>query len=287
MSCRRLLTSPRWTLVGTSLTDTAVPMTAGRTEGLSWQGYGPPEVFVVGEHLLAAQVLAMHIVGWTGSVFAFERAVPQAYVRLPLEQLPTEHSDLLPVGSVAHNFESVRLGEGVLAEVARRRVVQADDQYGNVWQVALDELWLSVSAWGWPPACYVLSEDGDQSLVELPGEDEIIDAADIPPSPAPRRRKRKKAGHRPDVHATDDPDEPEQWTVQDWDLADLLGLPHAGDAEAAVQAELAIQDPGLAERVEWDSELSCFFAYCPNEDDAEALADLISDLVQRRTATAP
>lgn len=132
----------------------------------------------------------------------------------------------------------------------------------------------------------MLSEDGDQPLPPLPGEEEIIDAADIPPSPAPRRRKPKNTGHRPDVHATDDPDEPGQWTVQDWDLADLLGLPHAYDAEAAVQAQLATQDPALAERVEWDSEATCLFAYCPSEADANALADLISDLVQQRTATA-
>lgn len=146
-----LADSPRWVLVGTPLSDDDDTITAGRNEGLSWHSYRSPRVFVVGEHLLVEQSLAMHIVGWTGSLFAFERAAPQKYVRLPLAQLPTDMAHVLPVSAVAREFADMQLGEGVVADVAGRRMVQAQNQYGTVCQIGLDGLWLSMSAWGFPP----------------------------------------------------------------------------------------------------------------------------------------
>lgn len=270
----------RWALVGTPLFEGVGPMTAGRWGDTAWSGYLPDEmwVHVSGAHALLEASLAVPVTGWSASLSAFDRVVRGRWVRVPVQQVRAVNPALLPAAAVAYEFSDVRLGPGVIASVAGRRVVLAQDTTGADWQVGLDELWVSVSSWG--GASYVLAPLDAPPQLEVPHDDDVIDAAEIrSPPPAPRRRSDR---HLPDVHALDDPEEPGVWSVRDPDLARLLGLPDSLALQALVEAELRERMPELATRVELDSERDCFFAHCRNEADARQLADLLSDLAPRR-----
>jgi hypothetical protein len=269
-----------WALAGTPLFEGVGPMTAGRWGDTAWSGYLPDEmrVHVVGAQALLTAHVAMEVVGWSGSVAAYDRVVQGRWVRAPLQQVRAVDPDLLPAAAVAREFSDVRLGPGVVASVAGRRVVLAQDTTGADWQVGLDKLWASVSSWA--GASYVLAPLDAPPQLEVPHDDDVIDAASIQaPPPVPRRRSGR---HLPDVHALDDPEEPGIWSVRDPDLAELLGLPDSLALQAVVEAELRDRMPELSARVELDSERDCFCGYCRDEADARRLGDLLSDLARGR-----
>ena len=269
----------RWALVGTPLCDGVGPLTAGRWGDLAWSGLpGEMRVHVSGAQALVEASLALDVVGWSGSLAAYDRVVKQRWVRVTLEQLRAVAPDLLPAGAVAYEFSEVRLGPGTVTVAAGRRVVRAQDAAGAHWQVGLDTLWVSVSSWA--GASYVLAPLDAPPHVLAPHDDEVMDASQIPRPPAPRPRRR--AGqHVPDVHALDDPDQPGVWSVRDPDLARLLGLEDSLALQALVETELRARALELLARVELDSERDCFFAYCRGQADARRLGDLLSELAQR------
>ncbi len=69
------------------------------------------------------------------------------------------------------------------------------------------------------------------------------------------------------------------YVAQDYTLALALDLPHNRLAEDLVAKVVRTEDPALAERVRWDSEMGCFFAYTATAADMERLAGIVSELV--------
>lgn len=78
-------------------------------------------------------------------------------------------------------------------------------------------------------------------------------------------------------------DEPvaDRWrfTAQDHTLADALGVRSNHEAQRLVHAAVTAVDSVLAERIEFDSEYSCFFAYADSRADMEALAEIVGAVV--------
>ena len=104
----------RWALVGTPLCDGVGPLTAGRWGDTAWSGYLPDEmrVHVSGAQALVEASLALDVVGWSGSLAAYDRVVKQRWVRVTLEQLRAVAPDLLPAGAVAYEFSEAGSGPG-------------------------------------------------------------------------------------------------------------------------------------------------------------------------------
>jgi hypothetical protein len=71
----------------------------------------------------------------------------------------------------------------------------------------------------------------------------------------------------------------EYWVLRDYGLAYALGVEWNTDAEKIVEEKLAEQNQALFQRVEFDSEMGCFFAYAKSEHDAGELAVFIAGLV--------
>lgn len=71
------------------------------------------------------------------------------------------------------------------------------------------------------------------------------------------------------------PDHPDMWrgfTAQDYTLAYALDVADNYAAEDAVRDRLEYHDPDLVARIEFDSEMGCFFAHTKNKADMERLA---------------
>lgn len=78
------------------------------------------------------------------------------------------------------------------------------------------------------------------------------------------------------------PDDETMWkgfTAQDYTLAYALGVDHNRQAEELVQAQLQVSAPELVSRVEFDSEMGCFFAYTKTSEDMVALAGVVASMV--------
>lgn len=73
-----------------------------------------------------------------------------------------------------------------------------------------------------------------------------------------------------------------KFCAQDYALADALGVASHHVAQDLVRDALVAQDATLAERIEFDSEYSCFFAYSTEQSDMAALASLVAELVATR-----
>jgi hypothetical protein len=69
------------------------------------------------------------------------------------------------------------------------------------------------------------------------------------------------------------------YVAQDYTLALALDLPHNRLAEELVTKVVRAKDPALVERVHWDSEMGCFFAYTATAADMERLAGIVSEIV--------
>lgn len=69
------------------------------------------------------------------------------------------------------------------------------------------------------------------------------------------------------------------WVCRDYTLAVALGVDTAYQAEGIVRDALAATDPALGDRLVFDSEWGCFFAYASTRGDAERVARLVADLV--------
>jgi hypothetical protein len=77
-------------------------------------------------------------------------------------------------------------------------------------------------------------------------------------------------------------DDPEMWrgyTAQDYTLAYALDADDNVEAQQRVVDAVVSVNPELAERVTFDSERGCFFAYTDTEADMRALVAVIADLV--------
>jgi hypothetical protein len=85
------------------------------------------------------------------------------------------------------------------------------------------------------------------------------------------------------------PDDPDMWlgfTAQDYTLAYALDVEHNVDAQDLVEAAVRASDPALAERITWDSEMGCFFAYTHERSDMEQLVAAVAELVEQRNKDA-
>lgn len=76
-----------------------------------------------------------------------------------------------------------------------------------------------------------------------------------------------------------------RWVLRWYDLADLLHQERDGFrmntwAERMVKDFLIVVDSDLYDRIEHDSEMGCYFAYCKTREDAEALVAHIEFLVE-------
>lgn len=69
------------------------------------------------------------------------------------------------------------------------------------------------------------------------------------------------------------------WTAQDYTLCVALGVDDNYAAQALVEEALQRSDRQLFERIRFDSEMGCFFAYADSEADIAALASAVADLV--------
>lgn len=73
--------------------------------------------------------------------------------------------------------------------------------------------------------------------------------------------------------------EPEYWVVGA-DLRACFGMPESNDAVAGlIKEKLAEKLPGLAQRINFDPEMSCLFAYAKSKEDADDLVAFIIGLV--------
>lgn len=85
------------------------------------------------------------------------------------------------------------------------------------------------------------------------------------------------------------PEDPDMWggyTAQDYTLAYALDLEHNRQADELVAAAVAERDPQLADRVRFDSERGCFFAYTDTEDEMRRLVAVVAALVAERNPAA-
>lgn len=82
-----------------------------------------------------------------------------------------------------------------------------------------------------------------------------------------------------DIERLGDDSDPNAWTIQDYTLARALGVDNNYEAEKLVADELQRTDQSLAERITFDSEHGCFFAYATSEGDITELARIINALV--------
>lgn len=72
------------------------------------------------------------------------------------------------------------------------------------------------------------------------------------------------------------------WTAQDYTLAYALGVDSNLEAQQMVIDELTSAANPLLERIGFDSERGCFFAYAATEADMAALVEFIAGMVARR-----
>lgn len=70
-----------------------------------------------------------------------------------------------------------------------------------------------------------------------------------------------------------------RFTAQDYTLSVALAVENNYAAEALVRRAVEAVDPGLAERIEFESEYGCFFAHTDTRGDMEALAAIVNAMV--------
>lgn len=78
-------------------------------------------------------------------------------------------------------------------------------------------------------------------------------------------------------------DKDQSWTVKDYDLCDALGVRSNYEAEnIVISAYSENKQRTPVNRIVFDSEAGCFFAYTPTKESAEELAKFINNLVKER-----
>ncbi|RKS72804.1 hypothetical protein CLV35_3055 [Motilibacter peucedani] len=220
---------------------------------------------------------------WRTSLEALDDVVDGRWVRLPLARVlgrdPSVRPAERPMQYLRWFLERQPrwLGETWRGSqrLGRAEQIQPDGRR-DLWEFDLD------GGGFWAPEAVIPVELAFESRglpVDLPVHDCVVEAGEV------EAAGRSGVGRRPqriaypvEVLAGADGD---QWVVRDDHLDEVLGLPNALAAETAVLEEVRRVDPGLAERIEADSEAACLFLFVPDEDDARALARRISALVQR------
>ncbi len=271
-----------WTATGVSGPGRPPVLVAGRRGDLQWWGFDGsgdvPQVIITGSDLLLRGPIWL----WDLSHEELEE-VGDRWVRRPLGPYQRQNRDVIPAVQLAKEF-SEPPADPVLLDVTTvegRRVARVEAGRGLfrcVWEVGVDDLELQIPRFDGGIALSLTYRDGPPP-VELPPRENLVDLLAMWERTRRRRTRRKSKPHLSDLVLLPPEDDSDTWVVKDFGLADALGLDSNYEAQSLVQAELAGEDATVFERVSFDSEGSCFFAYCDTESDAETVRRVIGRIL--------
>lgn len=286
---------PTWTASDHRQYADEAALGAGRRHDIAWSGYAPhghdPDTIVHGDQVLLEGILSLDSIGWKRSGMAFDKVVrPDQKIRFPLVDLMANNPSLLPMNRVVEYIADVselQLGDATVVDVTCPEggsdvVTVAVD--GSTWTFGFDPFSVHITGWRMLPLTIEFA-DGPLPFT-WPGDDDVVDVErlrQIAPEGFVARRSRKAPSPLVQIEPSEDEDNQSGWTVRGDNLDKALGVSSCVAVEQLVQQALAAGDTALDGPVEFDSELSCFFADCRSEDDAIRLARLIDGLAPKRT----
>ncbi len=278
--------SERWTATGFGGAHRTPCLVGGRRGEVHWWGFGQPadlpSVIVVGEDVFVRGL-------WLWDLNDQARdLVGDRWLRRPFKSFRRQNLDVLPSRMLAKELQPpadpVLLEERVVDGRRVARVEAGTRPWRCVWEVGIDdpELHVPLINGGYE---FSLTYEDSPLPITLPSAFEVLDVSDVLAAARPGRTRPAAmsapsgAGGETAVLGPDETDGPGErlWTVVDYDLAEALGV-DCLEAQEEVRVELARRDLAMADRVAYDSEGGCFFAYCEIETDALAVADVVAAL---------
>jgi len=77
------------------------------------------------------------------------------------------------------------------------------------------------------------------------------------------------------------------FTIMDYTLGEHLGVEDGNyGAQEHIRRTLQDKEPELAERITFDSEYGCFFAYAKTREDVDALLDIVDEEIRKANPNA-